>query len=210
MHGRIHVLVRHDLGMAVLGQELHREPPEDVIGDGLGDGHVLVPREPGRLEPHVAELADQALERHAVLQRNGYGRGEGVHHAGHRAAFLGHPQEDLAGLAVFEEADGQVALVAGDAELVGHGLALVGQPPAYGLDLGRLFILRRLGAQRLGALRAVAVDSQGLEPHRPALHVHVHDVFDRRLVGQVDGFGDGARYEGLRRGHHLHVAHVVD
>ena len=42
-------------------------------------------------------------------------------------AFLGHRDEDLAGRAVLVHADGDVALVAADRELVGDRLALVGQ-----------------------------------------------------------------------------------
>ena len=43
---------------------------------------------------------------------------DGVHEAADGAAFLGHLDEELARLAIFEEADGDVAFVAGDLELV--------------------------------------------------------------------------------------------
>ena len=46
-----------------------------------------------------------------------------VHQAADRRAFLGHRDEQLAGPAVGIEADGDVALVARDVELVGDELA---------------------------------------------------------------------------------------
>ena len=49
---------------------------------------------------------------------------EAVHQAADRGAFLGHGDEELAGFAVGIEADGDVALVSADVELVGDGGAL--------------------------------------------------------------------------------------
>ena len=48
-------------------------------------------------------------------------RADGVHQAADGGAFLGHRDEQFAGLAVVEQADGEVAFVAGDIELVGDG-----------------------------------------------------------------------------------------
>ena len=78
-----------------------------------------------RFESHVAELADVVFQRHAVLQAHRNGRAEGVHQAADGAAFLGHRDEQLAGPAIGEHADGDVALVAGDAELVRDRLSRV-------------------------------------------------------------------------------------
>ena len=55
-----------------------------------------------------------------------------VHQAGDGRAFLGHGDEDLAGRAVLVLADGDVALVAADGELVRDRLALVGELAAHG------------------------------------------------------------------------------
>ena len=66
-----------------------------------------------------ANFSQRTLERDAVLEGERDGGGEGVHEAGDGGAFLGHADEDLAGLAVGVEADGDVALVSGEAELVG-------------------------------------------------------------------------------------------
>ena len=80
----------------------------------------------------MRELFAENLERHAVLQRERDGGGEGVHQAGDRGAFFGHADEDLAGLAVGIEADGDVALVAGDGEFVSDGRALFVQAMTNG------------------------------------------------------------------------------
>ena len=108
-------------------QELRRHPAEDVVDDRLGEPHVGVLGHARRLEARVAELVDQRLQRHAVLQRVADRLGERVGKARDRRAFLGHHQEDLARHAVLEQADRDVALVAGDVELVRDRLALVGQ-----------------------------------------------------------------------------------
>ena len=60
--------------------------------------------------------------------------------------------------------------------------------------------------QRLGELRAVAIERVGLERELPGEQVGLLAVLDRRLVRHVDGLGDRARDEGLRRRHHADVA----
>src|SRR5206468_4201588 len=161
--------------LLVLGQELRRQPSEDVVDDRLGDRDLGVVGEARGLEADVAELVDQDLKRHAVLQGHRHGGGEAVHQAGDDTSFFGHYQEDLAGLTVLVHADGDVAVVTGDGELVGDGTALVGQAAAHGarraLDhdahaWGGLDLHLRLvpaGRERLAALAAVAVDGDGLE-----------------------------------------------
>ena len=62
------------------------------------------------------------------------------------------------------------------------------------------------GVERLAALAAVAVHGDRLEAARQDSSTRLLDVSDRRLVGQVDGLGDGAREEVLGRAHHLDVA----
>ena len=62
------------------------------------------------------------------------------------------------------------------------------------------------GVERLRQLRAVAVERVGLQRQLPGQHVGVLAVLDGRVVGHVDGLGDGARDEGLRRRHHADVA----
>ncbi len=108
------------------------QPAEDVIHEALGVADLLVAGPAGGLEAGVGEFLAEDLERHAVLQGERDGGGEGVHQAGDGGAFLGHLDEDFARLAVGVEADGDVALVAGDGEFVGDGGALVGQAMADG------------------------------------------------------------------------------
>ena len=140
-------------------------------------------------------LSHQQPQRHAVLQRQRDGGGEAVHQARDGRALLGHPHEDLARLAGLVQADVDVALVARDRELVRERLPLVGQlaaapPPAArsGATAGAAAHRRRrlaqpriglAGRQRLGALAAVAVDRDRLQPVLPGLHVGVLDVLDR-------------------------------
>lgn len=62
------------VGLTVAGNELHPHPPEDVVGDALGDRDVRVLGEPGRLEPTVGELVDEDFQRDTVLQADRDGR----------------------------------------------------------------------------------------------------------------------------------------
>src|SRR5207249_8890860 len=88
-----------------------------------------------RLEAHVAELGNQHLARHAVLERRRGEDADRIHEAGDRASLLGHLDEDLAGRAVLVEADVDVALVAGDVELVAEGMSVGWKPPPDRLRL---------------------------------------------------------------------------
>ncbi len=83
----------------------------------------------------MGELVDQVAQRHAVLKGDADGGREGVHQTGDGGAFLGHLEEDFAGLAVVVQADGDVAFVAGDVELVGDRLAFGREAVAVGLGL---------------------------------------------------------------------------
>ena len=74
------------------------------------------------------------------------------------------------------------------------------------LRLLRGVLLGSGGGKRLAALGVVAVDGDGLDAQLPRFDVGLHDVFDRGLLGHVDGLADGAGEEGLRRRHHLQVA----
>ena len=94
----------------------------------------------------MGELLAEDAEGDAVLEREGDGGGEGVHEAGDGGAFLGHADEDFAGLAVGVEADGDVALVAGEAEFVGDGGALGGETVTDGAGWG-------LGVDGVGVLQ---------------------------------------------------------
>ena len=79
-----------------------------------------------------------------------------------------------------------------------------------GRERRRLAFASLGGVERLRALAAVAVDRDRLGAEPPALEVGLLDVFDRGVLGDVDGLADRARDEGLGRAHHLDVAHVVD
>ena len=104
-------------------EEAELDPAEHVVHEGLGVADLLVAGPAGGLETGVGELFAQHLERHAVLQRERDGGGEGIHQAADGAAFFGHADEDFAGLAVGVEAYGDVALVPAETELVGDAEA---------------------------------------------------------------------------------------
>ena len=63
-----------------------------------------------------------------------------------------------------------------------------------------------LRVERLRQLGAVAVERVGLQRQLPGQQVGRLAVLDRGLVRHVDGLGDGAGDEGLRRRHHADVA----
>ena len=172
------------VGFAVAGDELDAEPAEDVIDEALGVRDVRVLRVARRLEAGVRELVHEDLAAaRRIAGSSDVSVPMVVHQAADGAAFLGHGDEQLAGPAVLEQADGDVALVAGDVELVRERLARVGQAAARRLEgppscASALFA----GGQRLALLRAVAIDGQGLEPQPPAFEVGSLDVLDGRFL----------------------------
>ena len=123
------VLEQH---LLLAGQEAQLEPAEDVVHDRLGEADVGGFAPAAGLEAGVGEFFAQQFQRHAVLQRDGDGAGEAVHEAGDGGAFFRHGDEDFAGLAVGIEADGDVAFVSADVELVRDRHALVVQAVAHG------------------------------------------------------------------------------
>jgi hypothetical protein len=116
----------------VSGEEAELEPAEDVVHDAFRVADVLVAGPAGGFEAGVGEFFDEHFEGDAVLEGEGDGGGEGVHESGDGGAFLGHADEDFAGLAGGVEADGDVALVSGEGEFVGEGGALLGEAVADG------------------------------------------------------------------------------
>ncbi len=119
-----------------------------------------------------------------MLQRDADGGGEAVHEAGDGGTFFRHADEDLAGVAVGIEADGDVSLMVGDGELVGDRGALAGQAVADGAR-------RRLGVERIGILRGSFVD-------RAHLRFERRDLLLRNRGSRCSGRG-GQRLRGLRR-----------
>src|SRR4029079_10206194 len=109
------------------GEEAELEPAKDVVHDRLGVAKLGVLRPAAGLEARVRELLAERLQGHAVLQRERDGGGEAVHESGDRGALLGHLDEGLAGRDVLVEADGDVAFVAGDRELVRDAGTLVAE-----------------------------------------------------------------------------------
>ena len=139
--------------------ELAREPAEHVIGDARRMANVRIFCEPARFEPLIREFFHQTLERHAVLKRNRSERADGVHQTADSAAFLRHRDEKLARLAILVQADGDIAFVSGDLELVCQRRARVRHAMAHGLielssQHGQFFfklenaLLKRLHHQR--------------------------------------------------------------
>ena len=136
----------------------------------------------------MAELVDERLERHAVLQRVADRLGEGVQTREIVEPSLAITTKDLARLTVLEEADRDVALVAADVELVRQRVPLVGQLAAHRRARGERRRLRSTIAacvyrslamfraperpflrrvERLCALRPVAVEMEiALAPSR--------------------------------------------
>ena len=77
-----------------------------------------------------------------------------------------------------------------------------------GLD-GILFVVLvsdKLRIERLAELGAIAVECVGFQRQLPGEQIGLLAVLDRRLVRHVDGLGDGAGNEWLRRRHHADVA----
>ena len=69
-----------------------------------------------------------------------------------------------------------------------------------------VLVLDQLALQRLRELGAVAVERVGLEAELPGQQVGRLAVLDRGVVRHVDGLGDRARDERLRRRQHADVA----
>ena len=147
-------------------------------------------------------------------------RGERVHQAADRRAFLRHRHEQLTGHLIFEQAHRQVAFVVGDVELVrnrtsrGRQAATVraehGRFQSRHVDVGLLLVGILGNVERLNALGAVAIDGHRLEAQIPAVAIDPGDLVDGDVVGDVDGLGDRTRQERLDGRHHADVSHVVD
>src|SRR5499427_10818604 len=209
----IHVLRTQafEEGLLLPGQEAQLQPAEDVIHDRLGVADIGIAAPAAGFEAGMRELFAQQLERHAVLQADGDCAGEAVHEAADGGAFLGHGDEDLTRHAVFVKADGEIAFVSADVELVRDRQALVGQTMTDGFrrresGISRFFrptlwdshrrglgawLCRRRShrAEWLRLLGAVAVNGNRLEAELPCEDVGLHDLFDRRAFGHVDRLG---------------------
>ena len=68
----------------------------------------------------------------AVLEADGNDRTEALHQAGNGRSFLGHPDEDLAGLTVGVKTDRQIAFMSTDREVVCNRRTLVGKAVPVG------------------------------------------------------------------------------
>ena len=163
-----------------------------------------------------------------MLQRQRDCAGEAVHESGDGGAFLGHGDEDFAGVSARIEADGDVALVSAHVELVGDGHALFFELVAdgsrrrvqvllldhglYGSDsfVGGFGGFRSCGRERLRLLASVAIDSNRLQAELPSLDVGFRNFFHARRLRKVHRLRDCAGDERLRGGHHLQVSHVSD
>ena len=131
----------------------------------------------------MRELLDQRFERHAILQTQANARRKYVHHPAHGRAFLRHRDEDLAGQATVIQSNRDIPLVTGDIKLVRNAGSRRSQAVsvrgAFGLfELfdgnarrveGLLFAggnrldLAVGRVERLGALRAIAINRDRLE-----------------------------------------------
>ncbi len=130
-------------------------------------------------------------------------------------AFLGDGDEDFAGGAVGEEADGDEAFLLADAELVGEGLALVGHVASMRRFAGRgEGVVRRRGdagfavgdvGEDLTGAGAVAVDGDAFAAFVVGEQVGGGDVVLTGAAGEVDGLADGVVDVALEGGLHAHV-----
>jgi CDP-glycerol glycerophosphotransferase len=204
------------LGPRLVRQVVERQAAEHVVHHRAGDPDVRVIRDPGRLEPHVGELLHPLLQRHAVLQADGDGHGERVHHAGQRGALLAELEEHLPHPVVRVGGRSHVALGARHREPGHVGRPPLGQPPPHRPDLmGLCGLCRGLpllpgGRQWLADFAVVPVDGERLEAELPALHIDGFDVIDRGRLRQVHGLGDRAAQARLDGRHHPHVPHRAD
>ena len=103
--------------------EVQFEVSGEVVEDGLSLGDIGVGGGAHGFESHALEASDGLLDGQAVLEGEAEGAAVALDQARECGAFFGHFDEDLAGLSVFEEADGQVALLPHDLELMGDGLS---------------------------------------------------------------------------------------
>ena len=178
----------------------------------------------------MRELFAEQAQRDSVLQRDRGGQREAVHQAADGRSFFRHGDEQFAGLAVGIEADGDVALVVPDLELVRDRSALFLQAVAHGAGRsvhvlflethgrvarahtgGRAFCgLGACGRQRLRFLAAVAIDGYCFQAELPGLDVGFADVFDRSILREIDRLRDRSGDERLSGGHHAEMSHVGD
>ena len=169
---------------------------------------------PHRLEPHVRELVDQRLQRHAVLQADRDRRAEGIHQAADGGTFLGHRDEQLAGAAFRIKPDVDVPFVSADVELVRQGVAGIGQvlAPRAGSLVVLLLGLAGIGlrVERLALLAAVAIDGQGFDAELPTPSVRLGDVGRRHVGGHVHRLADRPGEEWLGGGHHAAMGPPAD
>src|SRR5258707_318844 len=112
--GEIRLIMMRHVRLAVAGDELHGEPAENVVGDGGRIADFRIFGEAGGFEALVCELANEGFEGHAVLEGHAGEGADAVHQAADGGTFFGHGDEKLAGLIVLEQADGEIAFVAGD------------------------------------------------------------------------------------------------
>src|SRR3990172_11011341 len=69
-----------------------------------------------------------------------------------------------------------------------------------------LLVGEELRIKRLRQLGAVAIERVGLEREPPGELIGLLAIFNARVVRHIDGLGDGAGDEGLRRRHHADMA----
>jgi hypothetical protein len=78
----------------------------------------------------VREFPHERIQRHAVLPGQTRQRANAVHEAANGGTFLGHGDEQFAGLAVVKQTDREIAFVTGDIELMRDRGARVRQAAA--------------------------------------------------------------------------------
>src|SRR5262249_46925431 len=95
-------------------------------------------------------------------------------------------------------------------KLVGYGLAFIREsPPHRSTRLGLLFLLYT-SVERLGALRAIPINSQCFQSELPSFNVALLDLLHTGFLWHVHCFRDCSRKERLNSTHHFQMTHVVD
>jgi len=238
-HGEFGLRAGHTEAFAIAGDELQREPAENIVRDGRGIANFGVLGETARLVALMGKFADERVQRHAVLQGETGERSNAVHQTADGGTLLGHGDKQFTRLAVIEQADGQVTFVTGDVKFMGDGAARIIQPAAerlagvtaqlghFGIEFldaffqtgrftgrGRHNLVTALvslfGVERLGTFRTVAINGNAFQAHLPGLNVSVADLGHGAFIRHVDGLGDGAADEGLGGGHHFQVGQITD
>ena len=157
----------------------------------------------------MSKLIGQHLQRNAVLKSKGNRRCQGIHDAGDRRSLLRHGDKNFTRRLVFVQADRNVSLMAGNAELMCNRLPFVGEPSPCRTSL-RLLALFERSAQWLCSFAAIPVDRDRFQAKLPGFDIGLHDLVGGDVGRHIYGLRNRSGQERLDCRHHLNVPHVLD